>query len=382
MKAQHELLEILNRISSREATDEDIHQYNRWCHSFQTKGLPIPDVEKITSGMLEEITKRIRRESKAYRLRLWSRVAAAACVILIVGLGGYYLIHKPRTEQIAKNKIENNVAPGGNKATLTLANGQTIILDSMHSGQIANQGNSKITKAGNGLLAYQAQGSKLKTQSEILFNTLTVPRGGQYQLILPDGTKVWLNAASSIRYPAAFTGRERKVAITGEVYMEVAKDVLHPFIVSTRKADITVLGTSFNIMAYPDESSVETTLLEGSVKVVPLSGKGEELGVRLKPGQQAIVANADGNIGVKTVNAGDVAAWIHGLLSLNDCSVQEFMDQLSRWYNVDIQYTGKIPDKKFGGMINRNAELSNVLAALDAAGIHTRLEGKKIIVLN
>lgn len=378
MKDQQELIEILNRISNGEASDEDIHQYDHWCHSFQLKGIPIPEIEKITSGMLEEVTKRIKHESKAYRLRLWSRVAAAVCVILTMGLGGYHLIHKPQSEQITENQIANNIVPGGNKATLTLANGQTIILDSMHSGHIANQGNSKITKTGNGLLAYQAQSTKLKAQSEALFNTLTVPRGGQYQLILPDGTKVWLNAASSIRYPAAFAGRERKVAITGEVYMEVAKDVLHPFIVSTRNADITVLGTSFNIMAYPDESSVETTLVDGSVKVSLPGGKEARI---IRPGQQAIVAGADGNIGVKTVNVGDVAAWIHGLLSLNDCSVQEFMDQLSRWYNVDIEYAGKIPPKKLGGMINRNANLSDVLSALDAAGIHTRVEGEKIIVL-
>ena len=378
MKDQQELIEILNRISNGEASDEDIHQYDHWCHSFQLKGLPIPEIEKITSGMLEEVTKRIKHESKVYRLRLWSRVAAAVCVILMMGLGGYHLIHKPQSVQVTENRMGNNIVPGGNKATLTLANGQTIILDSVHNGQLANQGNSKITKSGNGLLAYHTQSTKLKAQSEVLFNTLTVPRGGQYQLILPDGTKVWLNAASSIRYPAAFTGRERKVAITGEVYMEVAKDVLHPFIVSTRNADITVLGTSFNIMAYPDESSVETTLVDGSVKV---SLPGSTEAKIIQPGQQAIVAGADGNIGIKTVNAGDVAAWIHGLLSLNDCSVQEFMDQLSRWYNVDIEYAGKIPPKKLGGMINRNANLSDVLSALDAAGIRTKIEGKKIIVL-
>lgn len=382
MKDQHELLEILKRIANGEAGDEDFHQYHRWCHSFQSKGLPIPDIGKITAAMLEEITKQIRHESTIHRLRLWSKVAAAACVILIAGSVSYYLVHRSVTSETVKNRIVEDIAPGGNKATLTLGNGRTIILDSVHNGQIVGQGSGRITKINNGLLTYRANAASSPNAANVSYNTLSVPRGGQYQLVLPDGTKVWLNAASSIRFPTAFTGGERKVSITGEVYMEVAEDVLHPFIVSTRNADITVLGTSFNIMAYPDESSVQTTLLEGSVKVVPLSGKGVRSGVRLEPGQQAIVANADGNIGVKTVNAGDVAAWIHGLLSLNDCSVQEFMDQLSRWYNVDVEYTGKIPDKKFGGMINRNAELSNVLAALDAAGIHTKLEGKKIIVLN
>ncbi|HEY6082423.1 MAG TPA: FecR domain-containing protein, partial [Chitinophagaceae bacterium] len=270
------------------------------------------------------------------------------------------------------------------KAVLTLANGQTIVLDNARTGQLASQGNSRVTKADSGLLVYQS--GKLKGESTIqgnqaalAFNTLTIPRGGQYRLILPDGTKVWLNSASSIRYPTAFTGMERRVAITGEVYMEVAKDASHPFIVSTRHSDITVLGTHFNVMAYGNEPAVNTTLLEGSVKV---SVPGVKEGVTIKPGQQASASNTGKDIKVNEVNATDVAAWIHGLLSLKDCSVQEFMNQLSRWYDVEVEYAGKIPRQRFGGMINRNAPLSDVLAALNAGGIHTRLEGKKIIVLS
>lgn len=377
MKDRESLLKLFDRISKGEATDEDIHEYNRWCQSFQSKGVALPEMDKITAGMLENITTQIRHQTKINRLRLWSKVAAAACIILILAVGGYYWTHKSPITQIAKNQV-NDIAPGGNKATLTLANGRTIILDSVHNGQIASLGNSSVTKINPGLLTYNSHAGSA-TVSSVSYNTLTIPRGGQYQLVLPDGTKVWLNAASSIRFPTAFVGKERKVSITGEVYMEVAKDADHPFIVTTRNSDITVLGTSFNIMAYPDESSTETTLVNGSIKV---SFPGSKEAKILKPGQQAIVANPGGTMSVKAVNAEDVFAWTHGLLSLNDCSVQEFMNQLSRWYNVDIEYMGKVPDKKFGGMINRNAELSNVLAALDAAGIHTKLEGKKIVVLN
>jgi len=229
-------------------------------------------------------------------------------------------------------------------------------------------------------LAYTKDGTPTgSVPGTVEYNTLSTPRGGQYRLILPDGTKVWLNAASSIRYPTAFTGKERRIAITGEVYLEVAKDAGHPFIVVTRHSDIAVLGTHFNVMAYDDEPAVNTTLLEGSVKI---SIPGKQTATVIEPGEQASVGNRGDAIEVKKVNAANVAAWIHGLLSLKDCSVQEFMNQLSRWYDIDIEYAGKVPQQRFGGMINRNVPLSDVLSALDAGGIHTKLEEKKIIVLS
>jgi ferric-dicitrate binding protein FerR (iron transport regulator) len=373
-----DLLKLFDRITDGQASDEDISEYNRWCHSLQAKNLPVPDMEKITAEMLQKIREQIHDTSKTYRLQLWVKIAAAACIALLLAIGGHYIIQTPKSGPIAQTRSQD-VAPGGNKAVLTLANGQTIILDNAHAGQLTSQGNSKITKVNNGLIAYQPGTSTGSGPAAMQYNTLAVPRGGQYQLILPDGTKVWLNAASSIRYPAAFTGTERRVAITGEAYMEVAKDVNRPFIVTTRHSDITVLGTRFNVMAYSNEPVVNTTLLEGSIKV---SLPGEKQSIMIEPGEQASVGNTSSDIQVNKVNADDAAAWIHGLLSLNDVSVQEFMDQLSRWYDVDIEYAGKVPPKKFGGMINRNAHLSDVLSALNVAGIHTKLEGKKIIVLS
>lgn len=378
IKDNEDLLKLFDRISNGEASDEDITEYNRWCHAFQAKGLAVPDIEEVTAEMLQKIKRQIHYHSKAYTLRLWAKIAAAACIVLVLAIGGYYIIKRPQPGQVAQSQLKGDVAPGGNKAVLTLANGKTIILDNAHAGRLARQGSSKVTKVNNGLIAYKAGTSISSVTEPVQYNTLTVPRGGQYQLILPDGTKVWLNAASSIRYPTAFTGQERRVTITGEVYMEVARDAKHPFMVTTRHSDITVLGTSFNVMAYDNEPVVNTTLLEGSVKV---SVFGDNQPAILKPGEQASVGNTGGNINVKKVNAEDAAAWIHGLLSLNDCTVQEFMDKLSRWYDVDVEYAGKVPSKEFGGMINRNANLSDVLSALDAAGIHTRMEGKKIIVL-
>lgn len=380
MKDKKEILQLMNRIASGEATDEDIRQYNRWCRAFQEKNKRVPYSEEMTAEMLDAIRQKISHSNKKPRLSTMVRIAAAACLVLALGIGAYILISRPSAERIVQAQpLQHDIAPGGNKAMLTLANGQTILLDSAQIGQLANQGNSKITKADSGLLTYNSIAAGRSTQVAIQYNTLSVPKGGQYRLILPDGSKVWLNAASSIRYPTAFTGKERKIEITGEVYLEVAEDADHPFIVQTRHSAITVLGTHFNVMAYENEPAVKTTLLEGSVKV---SVQGNGHAVIIEPGQQASVANGAPGIQVNEVRAADVAAWTRGLLSLNDCTVQEFMNQLSRWYDVDIKYAGEIPEKRFGGMINRNAKLSNVLAALDAAGIHTVLEEKGIIVLS
>lgn len=376
MGNKEDLLRLFDRISRGNATDEDIREYNRWCHAFQEKGMPIPDIEGVKTGMLRKIRRQIRREARIHRLNQWKKIAAAFAV-LVLAIAGYYLAHKPNHGQLAQSQTYD-VPPGSNKAILTLSNGQAIMLNNVHNGQLVSQGNSRVMKVNNGLLRYNAVNAQ-SSPNVISYNTLTVPRGGQYQVILPDGTKVWLNAASSIRYPTAFVGQERKVEVTGEVYLEVAKDAYRPFTVITRHSDITVLGTHFNIMAYEDEPAVNTTLLEGSVRV---SVPGSQKSMIIKPGEQASVDNASQNIKVENVNGSDATAWIHGLLSLNGCSVQEFMNQLSRWYDVDVEYAGKVPERKFGGMINRNAQLSDVLSALNAAGIPTRLAGKKIIVLS
>jgi ferric-dicitrate binding protein FerR (iron transport regulator) len=380
MKNKTDILQLMNRIASGEASDEDVREYNRWCRSFQEKDQPVPYSEEVTTEMLDTIKGRVYHTAKMPRLRTMLKIAVAACVVFVLGIGAYVFINRPLTGRMAHTQpLQHDVAPGGNKAMLTLANGQTIMLDSVQIGELAGQGNSRITKADSGLLTYNSITAGHSTRTNIQYNTLSVPKGGQYRLILPDGSKVWLNAASSIHYPTVFTGRERKIEITGEVYLEVAEDADHPFIVQTRHSVITVLGTHFNVMAYENEPAVKTTLLEGLVKVSVL---GNERAIIIKPGQQAAVANAEKDIQVDEVNAADVAAWTHGLLSLNDCTVQEFMNQLSRWYDVDIKYDGKVPEKRFGGMINRNAKLSDVLAALDAAGIHTMLEEKKIVVLS
>ena len=301
---------------------------------------------------------------------------AAAAVFLLVS--GYYLKfqRQPGKEIISANlhpPVSSNIVPGANKAILKLANGTAIILDSAANGVLARQGNTQIKMLGDGQLAYNALNHKPK---EIVYNELLTPRGGQFRLTLPDGSQVWLNASSSIIYPTAFTGAQRKVEIKGEAYFEIAKNASMPFHVKVNNLDVEVLGTHFNINAYADESSIKTTLLEGAVKV----GNGS-LARKLSPGQQAQV---DSSGAIKVVSNADLEAaiaWKNGLFHFNNTSLQNLMRQIARWYDVDIEYRGAIPPREFGGEISRNSEVSEVLKILELSKVHFEIEGKKIIVM-
>ncbi len=300
-------------------------------------------------------------------------IAAAAIFVGITG-GTYFLMHKRTADLpvIATRPVKTDLSPGGNRAVLTLSNGSKIILDSAHNGMLAEQGNTKIVKTDSGRLAYTIENNKSSEKSAAIEeNILTTPRGGQYQLVLPDGTKVWLNAASSITYPASFAGNERKVTVTGEVYFEVVHNAHQPFRVKVNDQTMEDIGTSFNINAYPEETSVNTTLLEGSVKI--------NKAVILKPGQQARIIQSKIHV-VNDADLDEVMAWKNGKMNLTNCSVQQVMNLISRWYDVDIKYTGRIPVKNFFAVIDRNVPLSVVLEALQAYGVNTTLEGNTLVV--
>ena len=303
----------------------------------------------------------------------WFRVAAAA--ILLLGVFAVYKSGFTKTEHkqdVAKtNNVNNDIAPGGNKAILTLADGTQIILDSAANGNLTNQGNTKIIKL-DGKLAYSSTGNS----SEILYNTISTPKGGQYQLILEDGSKVWLNAASSLKFPSAFVGKQRNVELTGEAYFEVAKNAAMPFNVLVNNMNVQVLGTHFNVMAYSEESEIKTTLLEGSVKVT----NGSALGL-LKPGKQAVVDNS-GSIKIADADIETDMAWKNGLFLFDNINIKTIMRQLSRWYDADISYEGNITNKNFTAQISRNTNLSAVLKKLELTGeIHFKIEGKKVLVI-
>jgi transmembrane sensor len=305
---------------------------------------------------------------KKWRLR----IAAAAAIILLLGAGSYWWMSRaPQSGLVATNK--NVLAPGGNKAVLTLANGTSIILDSVHNGTVAQQGNTIVIKQNNGQLAYHIENEK---PTEILYNTLTTPRGGQYQLVLPDGSKIWLNAASSIRYPTAFAGKERKFEITGEAYFEVAKNTGMPFIVKAKDMEVKVLGTHFNVNAYDDEAAIKTTLLEGAVRITK-----DAATVLLKPGQQSRLTKSGKLNIINDVDLEDAVAWKKGLFSFKRADTKAVMRQIARWYDVEIVYESQVPAINFGGEMKRDLNLSQALKGLGRMGLRFRIEGKKLVVL-
>jgi ferric-dicitrate binding protein FerR (iron transport regulator) len=329
------------------------------------------------------------------RNRWW---VAAAAIMLLLGAGSYFWLNRshpsPKAAMVQVKPApqpKNDVLPGGNKAMLTLGNGATIILDSAHTGALAQQGNTEVVKLNDGQLLYNQAAKKSGDAFPIdhsppTYNTLTTPRGGQYKLVLPDGSTVWLNAASSIRFPTAFTGNERSVEITGEAYFEVTKNPNRPFIVyfsspneGGREGAVKVLGTHFNINAYDDEESIKTTLLEGSVKVT-----NDVASATLKPGEQASIiptSHTSQSILVHSPDLEEVMAWKNGAFQFNGATIQTVMRQISRWYDVDVEYRGK-SSLHFAGTISRNVNISQVLEMLEkAGGIKTTIIGKKIIVM-
>lgn len=295
---------------------------------------------------------------------------AAAVAILLLGGAAWMFLHHPAEKPLLANKpapaFKNDIPPGNNKAVLTLGDGSTVTLDS-GANKVIGQG----IQQHNGQLQYNATAA-------VSYNTLTTPRGGQFQIVLPDGTKVWLNAASSIRYPTAFAGPERKVDVTGEAYFEVAANASMPFQVGVnQRATIEVLGTHFNINAYPEEANINTTLLEGKVKVIA----GKQPGTLLLPGEQASL-NAAGNMRVlKDIDTDQIIAWKDGWFQFHLSTLPEVMRQISRWYDVEVSYQGTISDKAFEGRIQRDLTLTQVLKILEKNQVHFQVNGRKIIVL-
>lgn len=304
------------------------------------------------------------------RIRFVRRLAAA-CIMAIVTSGGYFWYTHRTAGSMAIVQPSGDIAPGHSGAVLTLAGGQQIVLDSAGNGRIAVQGNSNIVKQG-GSIRYDA--APVSAGSPLTYNTMTTARGRQFRLVLPDGSAVWLNAASSITYPTAFYGDAREVSIRGEAYFEIARNARQPFIVHSGSERVEVLGTRFDVMAYDNEPSLNTTLVEGSVKV---SARGMDK--VLRPGQQTLLSN--GRLRVLTVDTAEAIAWVRGQLSMENIDIAGLMRQVSRWYDVDVELRGKMPDRHFFGMVDRNtAYLSGIIGVLEENGLNVTMEGRKIIV--
>jgi transmembrane sensor len=305
-------------------------------------------------------------------IRLWPRTAAAAAVLIILSVGGVFIFRKSPTEPVAQGRpVENEILPAGTKATLTLPDGRTIQLDSASNSTLARQGNVTINSR-DGQLIYSAN---LPDQPITALNTLTTKPGEHYSLVLADGTNVWLNAASSITYPVVFSGNERKVRVTGEVYFEVVYDAKQPFRIAAKDELVEDIGTHFNINAYDDEPAISTALLEGSIKVT----KGSATAV-LTPGQQATIRPEDSSFQLKQIDADEAIAWKNGYFYFDRADIKTVMRQVARWYNVQVVYKGDLPKGTFKGKVYRNINASEALNILAYFGAHFQIEGRTITV--
>ncbi|GAA4780484.1 DUF4974 domain-containing protein [Olivibacter ginsenosidimutans] len=312
-------------------------------------------------------------QRKQLRRKWWPYMAAAsiACLLVIAGFYVYFLgVHSSQPVAV-RQQLVNDVAPGGSKATLKLADGSTIDIERVEDGRVKSKSGLEVVKQ-QGQLIFSPS---ITGEADTGYNQIMTPNGGQYQVKLPDGTQVWLNAASSLRFPAVFSGSERKVELTGEAYFEVAKNKDQPFRVNVNQTStIEVLGTHFNVMAYPNEHTINTTLLEGSIKVS--HGKRSSF---VSPGQQVRIDKT----GIQVVNADleEAVAWKNGLFQFSSTDLRTIMHQMERWYNVEVHYTSDVSNKKLTGLISRNTNLSNVLRMLELAGsVHFQIDGTKIMV--
>jgi ferric-dicitrate binding protein FerR (iron transport regulator) len=371
------LLAMLSDPAYQEALDRNLHALYQSNQDLENAN-PLMG-KHIQAAVLQQVQPSISTRRPSPRITRMVRYVAAAALVAAMAFGGlwYWKMGQKNNGRSQLTKGKKAIVPGSNKAVLTLANGQQIVLDSAANGVLAQQPGAQISKQ-NGQLKYESfvtANSQLPT-----FNTLSTPRGGRYQLQLPDGTQVWLNAASSIQYPTAFTGKERQVTVTGEAYFEVTQNAKQPFVVNSDNQQVQVLGTSFNINAYSDEADTRTTLLDGSIRITnPISS--HPTSAILMPGEQSVLL-ATGNLNITLANTQEVMAWRNGQISLTSVSVAVVMRQISRWYDVDVVYEGKVPgNRKFNGFIDCTVPLASLLEALESSNIHTKLEGRTITVM-
>lgn len=375
-----EAKELLNKYIKGKCTPEEKGLVEHWYLSESSKQSLPDDLEDFSPEkmqMWDEISEMsdLQNRRKRSGIILWGTSIAAA-VLLIFSISNNFFIEKEEA-LISKNE---NVQPfdkeaGSNKAVLTLGDGSKIILDDALKGSIATEGGISIRKSSDGSIVYDIPELAERNSKSVPYNTIETPKGGKYQIILPDGSKVWLNAGSLLRFPAIFTGTERNVELSGEAYFEVAKNMDLPFNVRTKNMNIHVTGTQFNVMAYNDENYSAATLVEGSVQV---SNPAQKL--YLKPGEQ-VLANETSKLSKRLADVEETIAWKNGLFQFNNSDIHTVMNQISRWYDVSIEYKGRVPEKHFGGYISRDSKLSQVLKMLELSGVRFSVEEKKIIVL-
>lgn len=378
------ILSLIDKFDKGLATDEDMQELETWFQSFEDH----PNItDKLTTGQQQKAKARLfQRIDKTIETRLveeyhsplqsnksvslWTKAMVAASVLIISTVGSYLFLNRSLEKKQAIATTITDFAPGGNKAILTLANGKQITLNDVQHGELASQGNTIIRKATDGTVSYDQQGDGKSN----IRNTLSTPRGGQYGLVLSDGTKVYLNAASSISYPASFTENYREVEVTGEAYFEVAHDVRKPFRVKMGTQMVEVLGTHFNVNTYQNTGASRTTLLEGSVAITT-AGQAKIL----KPGQQAVATKT--GIAVSEVDIAEVTAWKDGFFDFTDADIQTVMREFSRWYDLDVVFEGSQTKETFTGRIPRSWSFTKVMKIMETfKSSHVRLEGRRVMI--
>lgn len=366
--------DILTKYLEGKSTEEEKALLESWHLNYALDGAEDLSAEEQKKDLDKVWTLLQQPVPVVKRTRLWPRLAIAAAVIFVGGIGLFFYQQK-KTAEREQFKLAASLLPAKNDAVLTLSNGKKVILNEIAAGEIAQESGLSITKAADGTIVYSSSLSQKTKDSEPQYNTIATPRGGKYQINLPDGTKVWLNAASELKYPVIFASNERKVELKGEAYFEVSKNKTSPFHVKTISQDLEVLGTHFNISAFADEQETKTTLLEGSVKIVPVnSNRSSKIpgSILLKPGQQVVLDKDELN--VKKADISEVMSWKNGVFQFNDTELSSIMRQASRWYDVDVVYENQIPLITFTGEVSRNVNAATFLDMLKYLDVKFKIE--------
>ena len=372
-----QISELLKKYQDGTLSAEDRDKLDAWyLHKASNSNLQLNEYELEDSYQYLKSELPLQEETKV--VSLWPRIAVAASIAVLLGTGIFYFA-QPKEQQVQVTAKPQEIAPGGNRGVLTLSNGKQIVLSEITAKDtIAKEGEENevtIKMNAKGEITYVINPNAEGAKDDNSFNTLATPTGGQYNIILADGTKVYLNAVSSIKYPTQFNGDKRIVELEGEAYFEVAKNKNKPFIVKSDNQSIEVLGTHFNVHSYNNESVVKTTLLEGSVAVTHKNQK-----TILKPGQQSDVSDNFSKIKVREVDTEEAVAWKNGRFKFDNADLKTVMKQLERWYGIKVEYRGDVSDVRFNGGTFRNKNLSEVLKVLELSNIKFKVEGKTVIV--
>jgi len=386
-------LKIIDKYNRGEASDEEVQFLYAYYQLFELKEdvfnqIDIEAKKKLGNAIKLDIDKKLEKQENptltVNSRRINYKLGIVALLAVVIGIGAFWLIGRQEHDIAEPIKINQESAsmpikPGKDDAILILADGTSIVLNDVQKGMVSEQQGVQIEKTADGELQYRAVEGSTAVE-----NTISTPRGGQYRLVLADGTKVWLNAASSLRFPTSFSAYERAVHLNGEAYFEVAKGD-KPFMVISDNQVVEVLGTHFNINTYKEETTSKTTLVEGAIRITKLAKDAQELSHTskvLQPGQQAILSALGDKIIVEAVDIEEFIAWKDGYFKFEKANIQAIMRQVMRWYDVEVEYRGAVSNDLFVGEINRSEDIEEVLRVLRLGKINAFIEGRKVIISN